>query len=213
VAKKLYNADAGFLASKALGLSLGEEAFLALDEVASAADSHSFFSDSSALHFRAPDNIPAALGPVLQSMPSYAMPDASHAGAAPILSDAAFVHAIESDALVFKPLDAIQATVPDAPSNGAFQPTVFPEPFAAADIFASPGLDPSGHPLPAYNSVLHDAQAPSATQAAATQAAAQAIGESPGLDRFGHPLPPYNSVLFDTHAATQAASGDTLWFI
>jgi hypothetical protein len=144
-------------------------------------------------------------------MPSYAMPDAFQAGAAPILSDAAFVHAIESDALVFKSLDAIQATIPYAPSNGASQPTVFPEPFAAADIFTSPGHDPSGHPLPAYNSVLHDAQGPSATQAAATQA--QALGESPGLDRFGHPLPPYNSVLFDTHAATQAASGDTLWFI
>jgi hypothetical protein len=118
-------------------------------------------------------------------MPSYAAPDASQAGAAPILSDAAFVHAVESDALVFKPLDAIQATVPYAPSNGASQPTVFPEPFAAADIFASPGLDPSGHPLQAYNSVLHDAPAPSATQAAATQA--HALGESPGLDRFGTP--------------------------
>jgi hypothetical protein len=216
VAKRLYKADEGFLTSKAFDLSLGDEAFLALDEAAPVAGGHSFLSDSAAFHFVSPDNIPRALGPVDQ-LPSYAMLDlpsqAFHAEV-PASANAALVHALASDTLAFKPLDAIQASVPYAPGSDAPHLSIA-ELFAvggAAELFASPGLDPSGNPLPAYDSVLHtDTQASSAVQAAATHA--QAIGESPGLDPSGRPLPPYNSVLFDSHAGTQAAQSDTLWFI
>jgi hypothetical protein len=218
VAKKLYNAAEGFLASKTLDLSLSDEAFLALDESVPPADRPSFLVDSATFHFVSPDDVPRALGPGDQ-LPSYAMPDlpstAFHAEAS--ASDGALVHALASDTLVFKPLDAIQASVPPyAPGSDAPHLTVA-ELFAtggAAELFASAGPDSSAHPLPAYDSVLHtDTQTSSAVQAAATHAAAQATDQSPGLDPSGRPLPPYNSVLFDNHAATQAAQGDTLWFI
>ena len=214
MAKKLYQADEGFLVSKTLDLSLGNEAFLALDEAAPPAAGPSFLVDSATFHFVSADDIPRALGPVDQ-LPSYAMPDlpsAAFQAEAPASSDGALAHALASDTLLFKAPDPIQPGVlyADAP-----QLTVS-ELFAAAggaELFASPGPDASGHPLPAYDSVLHDGQAPSATQAAAAQAAAQATDQSPGLDPSGRPLPPYNSVLFDGHAAQQAAQSDTLWFV
>jgi hypothetical protein len=211
VAKKLYKVDEGFLASNVLALFDPDEAFPASD------GGDSFFSDSAAFHFVSPDEIPRASGPAGQ-LPSSAMADLSSAAfhsEASASSDGALVHALASDTLVFKPLDAIQASVPPyAPGSDAPHLTVA-ELFAAggaAELFASVGPESSAHPLPAYDSVLHtDAQAPSVVQAAATHA--QAIGESPGLDPSGRPLPPYNSVLFESHAGTQAAQGDTLWFI
>jgi hypothetical protein len=187
VAKKINKADEGFLTSKILALLDPDETFSGFDE------GGSFFSDSAALRFAGPDEIPNAPG-IAGELPSHAMPDLS-AGAFHTEASAsvdAFLQTLASDTLLFKFVTRIQTILSSAPEH-ATQSTVAEWQFA--ELFAQGSAAGAG-----------DAQAPSAVQAAATHA--QTASEAPGLD-----LPGRLSVLFDAHAGAQAAQGDTLWFV